>query len=465
LAVIIAACSSALFLEFCMDLDELLAMDNQAAGRPAAESEKVFSVVEVSGRIKSLLEGTFNRISVEGEVTGLKPSTSGHVYFSLAEKDVRLTTQKLDCVIYRFASASRSGLQFRDGDRVIATGRITAWGGASKYQMSVDSVRQSGAGNLLQKLEELRRRLMAEGLFDEDRKRKIPFLPRTIGVVTSIRGAAVRDIVRTILMRYPARILVVDSLVQGDGAAAGIARGIAMLNQIEDVDVIIVGRGGGSLEDLWAFNEEVTVRAVAGSAKPIISAVGHEIDHVLTDDVADARAATPTAAGQMVVPAINELYQILDDRSARMKTSVFRQLDDSVQYLDDAVLRLGQAAKRSIELKMRRVDMLKTRLGGAHPARRLADKARHLETAGLRMNTVRDRLLERPQNRLEKMRLRIESFNPALPLERGFAIARRPDGSVIRSFADVTPGDVVDIRLKRGAIDCTVTAAHPFVDE
>lgn len=439
-----------------MDLDELLRSDSESA------EDRVFSVVSISGRIKSVLESSFRRVSVEGEVTGFKAAMSGHVYFSLTEKDQKGTTQKLDCVIYRFAGASRGASNaVRDGDKVVATGRITSWGGASRYQMSVDSIRQAGIGNLLKKLEELRNRLMAEGLFDPERKRPIPIFPRRIGVVTSVRGAAVRDICRTILDRWPADILVVDSLVQGDGAAEGIARGLAMLNMVPDVDVIIAGRGGGSMEDLWAFNMETTVRAVAGSRKPVISAVGHEIDHVLTDDVADARAATPTAAGQMVVQSMADVKALIDEQAARMNMAATRRLDEAGQALDDAAESLADVARRLLDARVRLLETRMSRLVAAHPSRRLADKSRHLETAGLRLRASGRRLLERPEARLERMRLRIESYNPATPLERGFAIATRKDGSVVRRFDDVVPGDMVAVRLRKGEIDCSVTAARP----
>lgn len=438
-----------------MDLDELLADDG---GHGDA---RVFTVVQITGRIKGILEGEIGRVSVEGEVTGLKPAGSGHTYFSLTERDARGQTQKLNCAIYKFSSAARIVGTFREGDRVVATGRVSAWGGSSSYQLSVDSIRQSGAGNLLKKLEELRARLLAEGLFDQARKRPIPTFPKRIGVVTSVRGAAVRDIVRTILNRWPADILVFDTLVQGDGAAAGIARGIETLNRVADLDVIIVGRGGGSMEDLWAFNEEIAVRAVAASTKPIISAVGHEIDHVLTDDAADARAATPTAAGQMVVPSIDDVRDVLDDRVVRMTRAVARQIDESAQTLDDLVERLTFASQRVMSVRQDRLRTLQARLTAAHPARRLADKERHLETAGRSLGGAGRRLLERPSARLERVRLRLESFNPVLPLERGFAIATDRDGKVVRNSSDVTAGDAVDIRLGKGFIDCRVVATRP----
>lgn len=440
-----------------MDLDELLADD----GGPGDAQPRVFTVVQISGRIKVILEDGIGRVSVEGEVTGLKPAGSGHTYFSLTERDARGQTQKLNCAIYKFSSAARVVGSFREGDRVVATGRVSAWGGSSSYQLSVDSIRQAGVGNLLKKLEELRARLLAEGLFEQSRKRPIPTFAKRIGVVTSVRGAAVRDIVRTILNRWPADILVFDTLVQGDGAAAGIARGIEVLNRVPDVEVIIVGRGGGSMEDLWAFNEEAAVRAVAASKVPIISAVGHEIDHVLTDDAADARAATPTAAAQMVVPSMSDLREGLDGHAVRMTRLVARQIGECTQTLDDLFDRLSFASQRLVSVRVDRLRTVQARLAAAHPARRLADKERHLQTAGRRLDNAGRRLLERPEARLERLRLRLESYNPALPLERGFAIATAADGRVVRSFSDVAPGDAVDIRLSKGALDCTVVATRP----
>ncbi|HPB51239.1 MAG TPA: exodeoxyribonuclease VII large subunit [Myxococcota bacterium] len=440
-----------------MELDELLELDGQGG-----DAERVFSVVQISGRIKTVLEDQFRRVSVEGEVTGLKGAGSGHMYFSLAERDARNVTHKLDCVIYKFVSAARQAGQFKEGDRVVATGRITAWGGASKYQMSVDSIRLAGAGNLLRRLEELRNRLLAEGLFDPSRKRPIPRFPRRIGVVTSVRGAAIRDIVRTIANRWPADILVFDTLVQGDGAAAGVARGIEILNQVPDVDVIIVGRGGGSMEDLWAFNEEVAVRAVAGSAKPVISAVGHEVDHVLTDDAADARAATPTAAGQMVVPSMDDLTAALDDGQFRATRAVVRQLDESGQILDELSGSLLSASRRILVDRLEMIRVTRARLNAAHPARRLADKERHLQTALARLDAAGRRLLERPGARLESVGLRLDALNPAAPLARGYAIATDAAGNVVRSAEEVAAGDQVGVMLGKGSIDCRVVSTRPL---
>jgi exodeoxyribonuclease VII large subunit len=419
------------------------------------EPATILTVAQVSRQVKDLLEESFSRLSVEGEVTGYKKAVSGHHYFSLSERDLSGTTMKLDCVVYRFARAA-ARLVLRDGQKVIVTGRITAWGGASKYQFVAEQVEEAGHGDLLRRLEELKQRLAAEGLFDTDRKRPLPFLPRRIGVVTSLRGAALRDIVRTILSRYPARILVVDSLVQGDGAAEGVESGIALLNRIEDVDVLIVGRGGGSLEDLWAFNQEIVVRAVAGSGKPIVSAVGHEVDHVLSDAAADVRAATPTAAGQAVVPSMAELRALHDDMLQRLAAALKRRLETAGQRLDEVEARLQGAATRAMREPRHRLDVLGARLLARHPARLLAEERRRHGVLGDRLRTAGTRLNERPRNTLESLRLRLEPCDPFRPLERGYALARTPDGRLVNRHDQVAPGDALDVLLGTGAVACEV---------
>lgn len=464
----------------------------------------VLSVAQVSRLVKTLLETSFARIRVEGEVTGYKRAASGHSYFALTERDPEGGTLKLECVIYRFARAAAS-VDLRDGQRVVASGRMTSYGGTSRYQLTVDAVEEAGIGDLLRRLEELRRRLALEGLFDADRKHPLPFLPRRIGVVTSLRGAAVRDIVRTILARFPARILLVDSVVQGDGAAQGVARGIDFLNLVSDVDVIIIGRGGGSLEDLWAFNEEVLVRAVAASRVPIVSAVGHEVDHVLTDDAADVRAPTPTAAGTLVVPSLEDIDASLDDVRGRLASALTRRVEVAGQRLDDLDARLRAAGVRTLEQPRRRVDdagqrlaragdrllrdprqgieVLAARLAAAHPARRLGEERRR--AAGLadrlralgprlldrsrvalgveagRLRVVGQRLLDPHAAALEACRLRLVPLSPFGPLERGYALVRRPDGSLVQRHDQVGPGDSIGVLLGTGALDATVTATRP----
>lgn len=421
------------------------------------------TVAEVSARVKEVLEGTFPRVSVEGEVTGFKVSGSGHAYFALTERpEGGAGTLALECVLYRFTRAAQT-VVIQNGRRVVATGRISSWAGSggSRYQLVVQAVREAGAGDLLRRLEELKRRLAAEGLFDAGRKRPLPFWPRRIGVVTSLHGAAIRDIVRTVLARFPARILVAPSLVQGEGAAEAIAAGIEALNRVPDVDVIIVGRGGGSMEDLWAFNEEVVVRAVVASRVPVISAVGHTSDHVLSDDAADACAVTPTAAGERVVPNIAEIRGDLDAAEGRLREAVARTMDLAGRRLDEAEARLARAGTRLLAGPGHALALLEARLRARHPARTLREERRHLEQTATRLQTLGRRLLEPARHRVDSLALRLRPLDPFAPLERGYALAKTPDGQVVFRHDQVRTGDALDLWLGQGALDCVVTGGRP----
>ena len=422
--------------------------------------DQVLSVSVVSNLVRELLESQFPSIAVQGEVTGLKTAASGHVYFSLTER-VGSQTFALDCVAFRFTHAARSAA-LQNGRCVVATGRITSWagGGGSRYQLAVQEVREAGAGDLLRRLEELKQRLAAEGLFDAARKRPIPAWPRRIGVVTSLQGAAIRDIVRTVLNRFPARILIAPALVQGEGAAAQIAAGIEALNHVPDVEVIIVGRGGGSMEDLWAFNEEVVVRAVAASRVPVISAVGHEIDHVLSDEAADLRAATPTAAGQAVVPDLREVLASLDAFETRLHDAAMRSVEAAGRRLDDAEAALQRMRTRVLEDRSRRLEHLAIRLASRHPRRSMEDRLRHFNLAAQRLRAAGRRLLEPARHRLETLAVRLRPLDPFAPLERGYALVRTPEGTLVRSHADTAAGAMLDVWLAQGALDCVVTGVR-----
>lgn len=418
----------------------------------------VLTVAQVSRRIKMLLEDAFPQVRVRGEVTGYKKAVSGHAYFSLAERDAGGQTLKLDCVLYKFARASARVL--RDGDLVVATGRLTAWAGASRYQFVVEHLEDAGEGDLLRRLEALKRRLEAEGLFDPARKVPLPFLPRRVGVVTSLRGAALRDILRTLWSRYPVPVVVADTLVQGDGAAAGIAAGIAILDALDDVDVLIVGRGGGSLEDLWAFNEEVVVRAVAACRTPIVSAVGHEVDHVLSDDAADERAATPTAAAQRVVPAMADLRAGLAEARGRLAQGLVRRIEVAGQRTDEAASRLASAGARLLDTPQHRLDVVGHRLAARHPARTLAEERRRASVLATRLRTAGLRLLDPTRSRLDALGLRLRPCSPFAPLARGYALARTPQGGLINRFDQVSPGGAIEVLLGTGALDCSVDSVR-----
>ena len=345
---------------------------------------------------------------------------------------------------------------------MVVTGRISAYAGRSKIQLIADHVEDAGTGDLLRRLEELKRRLGAEGLFDSARKRPLPFPPRCIGVVTSLRGAAIRDFVRTVRSRYPGRILIVDSLVKGEGAAARIAEGIESLNRIPEVDVIVIGRGGGSLEDMWAFNEEILVRAVAASRVPVVSAVGHEIDHVLTDEAADLRAATPTAAGQLVVPSLAELLQQLALLRDRGRIAIRNCLDTAGQRADEASDRLRNTSFRLFDRHRSALDSLGARLRARDPRLALAERQRLHRMVSDRLRALGTRLLEPHRSALGRFELRLAPLDPFAPLGRGYALVRTSDGGIVRGHDQVGVGDRLDVRLGVGALDCEVLGTRPI---
>src|SRR5580692_2633650 len=310
-----------------------------------------FTVSEISGAIKRTLEGEFGRVRVRGEITEMKRYPSGHIYFSLKDESA-----KLSGIVWR-NSVARLGLTPENGVEVIAIGRISAYGERSSYQMIVERMEYAGAGALLARIEMLRVRLAAEGLFDASRKLALPMLPRVIGVVTSERGAVIQDIRTTILRRFPRNLLVWPVAVQGEGAAEQIAAAIAGFDALPEAmrpDVLIVARGGGSLEDLMAFNEEIVLRAVAACRIPLISAVGHETDTTLIDFVSDRRAPTPTAAAEMAIPARADLLADLAQKAARLAGALAHVTRDrrlrllrAERMLPDLPSLLGTARQRS----------------------------------------------------------------------------------------------------------------------
>src|SRR5580698_7845740 len=323
-----------------------------------------FTVSEISGAIKRTLEGEFGRVRVRGEITELKKYPSGHIYFSLKDEGA-----KLSGIVWR-TSVARLGLTPENGVEVIATGRISAYGERSSYQMIVERMEYAGAGALLARIEALRVRLAAEGLFDASRKLPLPVLPRVIGVVTSERGAVIQDIRTTILRRFPRHLLVWPVAVQGEGAAQQIADAIAGFDAMPEggpvprPDVLIVARGGGSLEDLMAFNEEIVLRAAAACRIPLISAVGHETDTTLIDFVSDRRAPTPTAAAEMAVPARADMVADLEHKAAR---------------LIGGLNRLAQTCRLRLSRAERGLPDVPTLLGGAR--QRMDDRAERLVMA------------------------------------------------------------------------------------
>ncbi|MGE4278995.1 MAG: exodeoxyribonuclease VII large subunit [Magnetospirillum sp.] len=461
-----------------------------------------FSVGELSGALKRTVEETFAHVRVRGEISGFKRHSSGHLYFALKDADA-----VLDAVCWR-GQAGRLAMAPEDGMEVIATGRLTTYPGRSKYQMVVERMELAGQGALLKLLEDRRRKLAAEGLFEQTRKKPIPFLPGVIGIVTSPTGAVIRDILHRLADRFPRRVLLWPVAVQGDGAAEQVARAIDGFNSfprdgVPRPDLLIVARGGGSVEDLWAFNEEVVVRAAAASDIPLISAVGHETDTTLIDFASDLRAPTPTAAAEMAVPVRAELVATIADCTARLVGAMARGLEDRrirVQHLsralpnphrviddarlklDDRTERLGLALpnllhRRKADLdkisgqlrhprellaaKSHQLDNLSTRLGHALKSTIQAEKSRQdrlalkLEQVGQRLAPAITRLLTEQARRLESSAKLLESYSYKNVLDRGFAVIRDGDGKLV-SAADAQTGATWSVEFKDGKTDVVV---------
>lgn len=435
----------------------------------------IFTVSEISQALKSLVEESFAWVRVRGEISGFKRASSGHLYLALKDADA-----VMDGVCWR-GSAGRLGLSPEDGMEVIVTGRLTTYPGRSKYQIVIESMELAGEGALLKLLEDRKRRLAAEGLFDESRKRPLPFLPRIIGVVTSPTGAVIRDILHRLADRFPRRVLVWPVRVQGDGAAQEIAAAIEGFNALPEngpvprPDLLIVARGGGSLEDLWAFNEEIVARAAAGSAIPLISAIGHETDFTLIDFVADRRAPTPTAAAEMAVPVRIELMAQVQDDATRLIGATGRLLAErrqrvsglarglphpqrlieaAGQRLDDWAERLSNSLKAGIERRQTRLAHLGARLPApqrdiAAAKERLAAQTRALARAA--QGVTRER-----RARLAPLAALLDSLSYARVLERGFALAVATDGRPVASAASLAPGMDLTLRFHDGEAGVTV---------
>lgn len=431
------------------------------------------SVSELAFALKRTLEDRFGHVRVRGEISGYRgPHSSGHCYFSIKDEGA-----KLDAVIWR-GSFGRLRSKLQEGLEVIATGKVTSYPQKSGYQIIVEAIEPAGVGALMALLEERKKLLTAEGLFDAARKKPIPFLPRVIGVVTSPTGAVIRDILHRLNDRFPRRVLVWPVRVQGETSAAEVAAAIAGFNAMAvdgpmpRPDVIIVARGGGSLEDLWGFNEEIVVRAVAASAIPLISAVGHETDTTLIDFAADLRCPTPTAAAERAVPVRSELLANLSTLSGRHLRAMARAQSDrrnrlraaglalprpddvlalARQRLDAAGGRLVQALRANSHAHRLGLERLKGRISVTPIRRRLEDQRRRLDDQALRAPRAVNRLLDaRKSELLAQIRL-LDSLAYTSVLRRGYAIVKdKDDKHVLPAAAMTRPGQEVTIQFQDG---------------
>jgi exodeoxyribonuclease VII large subunit len=444
--------------------------------KSAPRAAAPLTVSELTAEIRSTLETGFPDVLVEGELSNCKKWHTGHIYFTLKD-----SAAQIRAVMFR--SAARS-LKFgpEDGAHVVARGRVTVYDAKGEYQFICERLEPRGLGALQLAFDQLRRKLEAEGLFAAERKRPLPVLPRRIGVVTSLDGAAIRDILSVLGRRYPnASILIRPARVQGEGAARDIARALAAIGRVPDVDVILVGRGGGSIEDLWAFNEEVVARAIVASPVPVISAVGHETDTTIADFVADLRAPTPSAAAETVVARRDEFCGRIDRLEERVRGAMRRRVLVATNRVHALESRRGLArVPATLAMRGRHVEDLRQALRHAErdrlmrAERHLGSLARRLERRDPRegLAATRGRLWQsstrllaairqrdaRAQSALGTLAGRLHSLSPLAVLGRGYAVCWNQDRTaIIRRAADVQPGDGVRVTLGEGEIDCKVT--------
>lgn len=440
------------------------------APRPG-ERDRPLTVEELVRVAALALEEHLGVLWIEGEVSNLRSPGSGHLYFVL--KDERA---QVPAVLWRSA-AQRLRFRLEDGKRYLVRGKVGIYPEQGKFQLYVEAIEPVGLGAAALALEQLKQRLAAEGLFDPARKRPLPRLPRRIGVVTSPTGAAVRDIIRVIERRYPVPILVSPTRVQGEGAALEIAAAIRRIGEVPGIDLVIVGRGGGSSEDLSAFNDEVVVRAIAACPVPVVSAVGHEIDVTLADLAADVRAATPTAAGEIAVPERAVLEESLVKlkerlvREARLALRALRgeleklerRLSDPLrrvererQRIDEAILRATELVRARLAARRQALARKEADLAALHPQARLARHRTALGELAARLVAAGSRDLAGRRRAFEAAAGRLDAMSPLKVLERGYAIARTPAGEVIARADRVRPGDPLAVRLSRGELEVRV---------
>lgn len=444
---------------------------------PAANAPPEYSVSEISHKLKRVVEDEFSFVRVRGEISRVTVAKSGHMYTSLKDDSA-----VLDAVCWK-GTVSRLDIKPEEGMEVVCTGRLTTYPGRSNYQMIIETMELAGQGALLKMLEERKKKLAAEGLFAAEKKRPIPFLPDVIGVVTSPTGAVIRDIMHRLNERFPRRVLLWPVMVQGQGAAQQVIQGIQGFNAIPKnsplrPDVIIVARGGGSLEDLMPFNDEALVRAAAASEIPLISAVGHETDTTLIDYAADLRAPTPTAAAEKAVPVRTEIMAGLLDDEKRLFMSLQRRIQQHQTQLTGLGRGLGDP-KRLLENSLQRLDHLAAKLDGGLQSwldkrksavaetgaristrallQRLVDATRLLGTHGERLKNTEQKILADRSNKLQNMSSLLQSLSFERVLERGYSVAYDAKGNIVSSVAALGKGDAVKIRVKDGSIDADVT--------
>ncbi|MCZ8137045.1 MAG: exodeoxyribonuclease VII large subunit [Porphyrobacter sp.] len=458
--------------------------DNDAglvARERQGDNAQPLTISEISALLKRTVEDRFGFVRLRGELSGVKRAASGHFYCALKDEGA-----VIDGVMWK-GNAARLNFRAEDGLEVIATGKLTTYPGRSKYQIVIDSLELAGEGALLALLEKTRARLAAEGLFDAGRKRALPFLPKVIGVVTSPTGAVIRDILHRLADRFPSHVLVWPVLVQGQGAAEQVAAAVRGFSAIQPggpvprPDVVIVARGGGSIEDLWSFNEEVVVRAIAECSIPVISAVGHETDTTLADFAADRRAPTPTAAAEMAVPVRADLAFTLSDLGTRQRRAVYRPVElgrerlaararllprpenllaPQTQRLDDLSERLRRALGDRSAKGRERLAGAAARLSPSLLTRSASEAQRRLERARL-VPALVERPLRTGADRLAALTRVMSQLHPEKPLERGYAIIRSAEGKALTTRAEAAGEALLTLQWRDGTLDAVPAGSPP----
>jgi exodeoxyribonuclease VII large subunit len=414
-------------------------------------------------------------VLVKGEISNFKQHSSGHMYFTLKDEKARI-------LAVMFTSYNRF-MKFipENGMKVLIRGDITVYEPSGQYQIYVKDMQPDGIGELYLAFEQLKEKLEKEGLFDPNVKKAIPKYPKTVGVITSPTGAAIRDILTTIKRRFPiAKILIFPALVQGDQAGRSIAKAIELANETADIDVLIVGRGGGSIEELWAFNEEIVARAIFASKIPIISAVGHETDYTIADFVADLRAPTPTAAAELAVPHIDELMERIMNRKTRLLRAMKEKIgfhkqqltrieksyafkypqklyEQKLEQLDRLTEQLLKGARNLYGLKAEQLDQLLKRLERNHPSQLMQLARENHQRLNRSLNRAMTGILTEKQKDFQSILSTLEALSPLKIMERGYSLAYTDDGNLVKSVSQIENGESIQVRLSDGQLYCKVT--------
>ena len=445
----------------------------------AAPERQVFTVGEITAAVRDLLEGEFFDVWIAGEISNTRKAPSGHFYFTLKDKDAQIR-----CVCFR-QNALYLKMKPQDGLAVLARGHLSVYEARGEYQLYVEHLEPQGFGALQLAFEQLKRKLASEGLFDDDRKRLLPVFPQRIGIVTSAQGAVIADMLRIIERRFRGlHLMIYPVSVQGDAAAGDISRALAYFSRTQSVDVVIVGRGGGSLEDLWPFNEESVARAIAACEVPVISAVGHQTDFTIADFVADYRAPTPSAAAEVVIRRKSEFIEMIAASENRLVQALRyklamcgrrlvevsvdrpaailrRQLGGFWQRMDEADFQLRHTMAQRFRRAENRLQRASHSLIALDFRLQLARQRSTLAGLSQRLGPAMTLRLERLRSKLDSLERQREQLSPLAVLERGYSIVRTASGTVVRAAGQVSAGDTLQVRLHQGRLGVRVDEAEP----